>query len=352
MQNGIINNTRELSIPTDKFIYKSPKMKEVFYEMKRGARLANTILLVGESGVGKDKVALQIHNISERNNKPFVCVPIHTLSSTLIESELFGYERGAFSGAEKSKAGRFEATDGGTIYLPEISELTESIQLKLLYFLQYRTVSRVGQNPYHNDRLIDVRLIFATNEDTEMLVEQGRLRSDFYHRINLIQIHIPPLRERKEDIEPFTNYFIEKYSQEFYKKLFTVDDSVIEYFYDYDWPGNVRELENTIERALIKLNLDFVENNDNPILTYDHFDGFLDNNSSHQKNKKKSIIHNNSGDIVEYKNAQNNFKKYYFKELLSKANNKISLAAKIANMTPQGLRKILKQLDMQMKHFP
>lgn len=351
MENVLVNTLPRFSPPTEKFIYKSSIMKEIYYEMKRCARLANTILLIGESGVGKDRIAREIHNMSQRNNHPFLCVPIHSLNNTLIESELFGYEKGAFSGADHNKLGRFEATDGGTIYLPEISDLPESIQLKLLYFLQYRTITRVGQNPHNDEITVDIRLIMATNENIDSLINSGKLRTDFYHRINVFNIYIPPLRERKEDIEPLLRYNIAKFSDMLYKKEFDIDQSLIDCFMDYNWPGNVRELEHVIERNLIKLPIEFVEDPNEHVLTSEHFKE-LDRspNSKNQKATNDLIsLHNYCDENVDYNTAQIMFKKKYFTNLLNKTNGNITQAAKLAKLSPQGLRKILKQININLK---
>lgn len=322
-------------------------MHELYYEVKRAAKLASTVLLVGESGVGKDKIAFEIHKLSPRRNKPFLCVPIHSLSSSLIESELFGYEKGAFSGAVNSKIGRFEATDGGTIYLPEITELPESIQLKLLYFLQYRSITRVGQNPFNPEKKINVRLIFATNENLDNLVEQGRIRMDFYYRINTVKLEVPPLRDRTEDIEPLAKYFIDKYSQQFFNKNIKVVPSAYSLLQEYDWPGNVRELENTIERILIRCADKFLDEQNKGILTSDDIkNNLVHYGSFHSNNNGEALIFDSNHMLYDYKDAQLNFKKIYFSALLQKANGNINLAAKIAKITPQGLRKILNQIDL------
>lgn len=357
MKNGTINTLLKYSNVPEKFIYKSNIMKEIYYEMKRCARLANTILLIGESGVGKDRIAREIHNMSQRKDHPFLCVPIHSLNKTLIESELFGYEKGAFSGADHNKPGRFEATDGGTIYLPEISDLPESIQLKLLYFLQYRTITRVGQNPYHDEKTVDVRLIMATNENIDSLVDSGKLRTDFYHRINVFNIYIPPLRERKEDIEPLVRYNIAKFSDMLYKKEFDIDQSVIDYFMDYNWPGNVRELEHVIERSLIKLPIEFVEDSYKHVLTSEHFHeldypsrkAINSENGKNQKDTDDLISLHSSNEIIDYNTAQLIFKKKYFTNLLNRTKGNITQAAKLSKLSPQGLRKILKQININLK---
>jgi DNA-binding NtrC family response regulator len=192
----------------DSFVFVSDAMKKLNYEITRLANLRVDVLLVGETGVGKDIIASQIYLRSNRFEKPFIPVPIRSLSDTLIESELFGHEKGAFSGADRLKVGKFEAADKGIVYIPEISNLSETIQLKLLQFMQYKTISRVGQDPTKSDIRLDVWLIMATNEHLVDLVAQGKIREDFYHRISGVMLEIPPLRERREDIKPLTDYFI------------------------------------------------------------------------------------------------------------------------------------------------
>ncbi|MGA2667428.1 MAG: sigma-54 dependent transcriptional regulator [Ignavibacteria bacterium] len=320
----------------NKFIFSCEEMKKLNYEITRLANLSFDILLTGETGSGKDLVATEIYSRSKRKDKPFISVPIRSLSETIIESELFGHEKGAFSGADKMKIGKFEAANKGTIYIPEISSLPESIQLKLLYFMQYKAISRVGQDPQKGEIKLDLRLIMATNDDLQELVEKGKIREDFYHRITGLTLNVPPLRERKDDIEHLANYFLNKYSQFIYGRRCEFDPKVIEAFKKSKWPGNVRELSNIIKNVLAYT--------DSPVLTLDHFPTLdLNEDKSHQAYAHLKADDNNFPD---YKSADLEFKRAYFQELWQRSGEKVSMAAKIAGLTPQGLRKILNALKL------
>ena len=204
MKNNTINTFPCFSEKySNKFILNSTEIKETNFEIKRCAHLEYAISLIGESGECKDREVQEIHKMSQRKNNPFLCVLIHSLNKTSVESELFGYEKAIFSDADRNNAGRFETTDSGTIYPPEISDLSESFQLKLLYFIQRRTITRIGQNPYQGEKTIDVRLIFAANKKatykkSDFIVENGKMNSDFYNRINVRQINMPLMRQRRD----------------------------------------------------------------------------------------------------------------------------------------------------------
>jgi DNA-binding NtrC family response regulator len=225
-------------------IGRSPGMQEVFRLVERAAPSKSTILICGESGVGKDMVARAIHWHSPRRGMPLVKINCSALPENLMESELFGYEKGAFTGANFAKPGKFEQAEGGTVFLDEIGDVPLATQVKLLRVLQEREFERLGSN---RTRQIDVRVIAATNVDLRAALEQGRFREDLYYRLNVLPINIPPLRARPEDIVPLTQHFLEKFSEgrqklkpEAYEKLLA-----------HSWPGNVRELENVIERSLL-----------------------------------------------------------------------------------------------------
>jgi DNA-binding NtrC family response regulator len=222
-------------------------LKKIMEVIKKVSPSDSTILLLGETGTGKELLARAIHAESKRKEHPFVPVHCAALAKTLLESELFGHEKGAFTGADQARVGRFELANHGTIFLDEVGEIPEETQVKLLRVLQEREIQRVGGN-----RLIpiDVRLLAATNKDLKKEVEQGKFREDLFYRLNVIPIKVPPLRERKEDIPILANYFLHKYSRKTGTNT-TLAQEAIEYLARYDWPGNVRELENIIERAVI-----------------------------------------------------------------------------------------------------
>jgi formate hydrogenlyase transcriptional activator len=233
---------------THELIGESPGWKRVLEQIEMVAPTHSTVLIRGETGTGKELVARAIHRLSHRRERPFVAVNCAALSSELIASELFGYEKGAFTGAVSRKLGRVELAHGGTLFLDEIGDLPAEIQVKLLRFLQEREFERVGGN---ETLRTDVRVIAATNRDLEKLRGEGRFRDDFYFRVNVFPIVVPPLRERKEDVEPLMVYFLRKYSQKVDKEYHHIDRQSVLRCLDYSWPGNVRELENLVERTVI-----------------------------------------------------------------------------------------------------
>ena len=236
--------TREEGI----FIYASDQMHRIKEIIDQIANTDVTVLIQGESGVGKEVVARSIHLNSFRREKPFVKVNCAALPSELLESELFGYEKGAFTGAYRQKPGKFELANGGTIFLDEISEMSLSLQGKLLQVLQDREFSRLGGK---KDIRVDVRVLVATNKNMEEGVKGGRFREDLYYRLNVVNIIIPPLRERKEEIPIFVEYFLDKFSKKYQKKGHPLSDKIIKVFSQYHWSGNVRELENVIQRLVV-----------------------------------------------------------------------------------------------------
>lgn len=226
----------------------SSKMQEVFKIVERVANSNATVLIRGESGTGKELIARSIHYNSLRAAKPFVAVSCAALPETLLESELFGYEKGAFTGAVGQKVGRFELAHQGTLFLDEVPEISPAVQVKLLRVLQEREFERIGGTKTIK---VDVRLIAATNRDLEQLVAEGHFRPDLYYRLQVIQIFLPPLRERTEDIPFLVQHFIEKYNKENGKSVKGVTDETMNLLMKYRWPGNVRELENVIERSVV-----------------------------------------------------------------------------------------------------
>jgi DNA-binding NtrC family response regulator len=229
-------------------IGKSPKMQSVFELIRTVAPSKSTILICGESGTGKEMVARAIHETSLRKDGPFIALACGALPETLLEAELFGYEKGAFTGANIQKKGKIELADGGTLFLDDIADISLKTQVDLLRVLQEREFRRLGGTETIK---VDVRIIAATNKDLLKLVEQGKFRDDLYYRLNVITITIPPLRERKEDIPLLVTHFLQKYNIETGKKIEKIAESALNILMDYQWPGNVRELENTIEHAVV-----------------------------------------------------------------------------------------------------
>ena len=227
---------------------KNAKMQDVLRLAADIASLRSTVLIRGESGTGKELVARAIHYSGSRASKPFVAVSCAALTETLLESELFGYDKGAFTGANGQSRGKFELADCGTLFLDEIGDISPKLQADLLRVLQERSFYRVGGS---QEISVDVRVIAATHVDLEAAVREGRFRSDLFYRLNVIELRIPPLRDRREDIPLLSRHFVEKLSREIAKDVVDVSEGALRLLLDYDWPGNVRELENAVERAIV-----------------------------------------------------------------------------------------------------
>lgn len=258
LQSENIELKRELAkkFHPSNIIGESKRMKEVYEAIDMVSRTRSTVLLRGETGTGKELVAHAIHYASLRAKGPFVKVSCAALPETLLESELFGYEKGAFTGAVSSKPGRFEMANGGTLFLDEIGDISASMQVKLLRALQEKEFERVGGT---RTIQVDVRVIAATNRDLEKAIQEKQFREDLYYRLNVVPIFLPSLRERKEDIPLLVAHFLKKASLENGKKVKYVSDAAMEYLMNYAWPGNIRELENVIERAVLLCKSDTLE---------------------------------------------------------------------------------------------
>lgn len=231
-----------------RIIGRSEKVEKLMDIIRAVAPTKTTVLIEGESGTGKELVADAIMELSQRRDKPFVKVNCASLSSSLLENELFGHEKGAFTGAVKEAKGRFELASGGTIFLDEIGEIDEQTQIKLLRVLENREITRIGgEKPIE----VDVRVIAATNKDLKKLVEEGKFREDFYFRLNVVCITVPPLRERKEDIELLALSFVKSFAEENGKKIDGISAAARNALFSYSWPGNIRELKNAIESAVV-----------------------------------------------------------------------------------------------------
>ena len=228
-------------------IGKSPKMQAVFELIRTVGPSKSTILIQGESGTGKELIARAIHQTSPRNQKPFITVSCGALTESLLESELFGHEKGAFTGAANQKKGRFETADGGTIFLDEVADIDPKSQLDLLRVLQEKEFTRVGGNEQIK---VDVRVIAATNKDLQKLMKEGKFREDLYYRLNVITMHLPPLRDHKEDIPVLAEHFLRKFNIENSKKIQRISEDALRALLDYNWPGNIRELEHAVEHAV------------------------------------------------------------------------------------------------------
>jgi DNA-binding NtrC family response regulator len=240
-------------------VTKNARMEEILKLAREVSSLRSTVLIRGESGTGKELVARAIHFSGDRASKPFITVSCAALTETLLESELFGYEKGAFTGAATQTRGKFEIADSGTIFLDEIGDVSPKLQADLLRILQERCFYRVGGS---EEVGVDARVIAATNKDLSEEVRAGRFRDDLYYRLNVIEIHLPPLRERREDIPLLADHTIERISHELGKEINGISEDALKLLMDYDWPGNVRELQNVIERAIVTCHNQFLTDSD------------------------------------------------------------------------------------------
>lgn len=325
---------------------RSPGFEQVCKLANRASEANVTVLLLGETGVGKELVAKAIHDASNRKSNKFVAVNCAAIPPDLIESELFGVEKGAFTGASQSRAGRFERANQGTIFLDEVVELSPRAQAALLRVLQEGEVERVGDN---QTRMIDVRIIAATNESLEEAVKQGKFRADLYYRLNVYPINIPPLRERTEDIVLMIDHFLEKYHAYYNKKTAGLSGLAMQAMMNYEWPGNVRELENLIERTII-----LTDNGEEisatvlfPTLVFDatqtlSTDGYLINEPEGSNNEKSTIwieeALSNSGSLEE-------IEQQFLDYALDKANGNVSEAARILGISRPTLAYRIKKLE-------
>ena len=252
---------KKLNVFSKQMIGKSDKMIKISNLIEQVAPSKTSVLILGENGVGKEVIANLIHDFSNRKSNPFIKVHCAALSENLLESELFGHEKGAFTGAIKEKKGRFELANKGTIFLDEIGEISPNIQVKLLRVIQEKSFERVGGEKTIN---VDVRIIAATNRNLKKEVEEGRFREDLYYRLNVVQITVPPLRERKEDILLMMSSFIQNFSEENDKNIKEITKKAKTALYNYNWPGNVRELKNVLEAAVVLSKDGVIDINDLP----------------------------------------------------------------------------------------
>jgi transcriptional regulator with PAS, ATPase and Fis domain len=253
-----ISLRRELEAKTEfeLVVGKSRAITQVLDVVRRVSPSESTILITGESGTGKELVAREIHRHSLRRNSSFVVVDCGALVETLFESELFGHVKGSFTGAHETKHGRFEVAEGGTIFFDEISNIGLNIQAKLLRAIQEREINRIGSSKAIK---VDVRILAATNEDLADAIRKGKFREDLFYRLSVVPIHLPPLRERKEDIPLLVDHFLEKYNKRAKKSISGISPRALKAMKEYDWPGNIRELENTIERAVVLARSDGID---------------------------------------------------------------------------------------------
>ncbi len=314
----------------DEIIGDSPQMQEVYKAIGRVADSDATVLIRGESGTGKELVAKAIYLHSNRRNKPFIVVNCAAIPENLLESELFGHEKGAFTDAISKHIGKFEQAKDGTIFLDEIGDMSLPLQAKLLRVLQEKTFERVGG---HETLVSNARVLAATNRNLEKLVSEGKFREDLFYRLNVVTIHIPPLRERKEDIPLLVSYFISKYSRKYGKVIQGVSEEVMKTFMDYDWPGNVRELENAIARGVIISSV--------PLIMKEHLPPELLQKIGDEEKAKENKSQNNSGrdnDSLEpLPDAIAKLEKTMIIKALQKCNGNKTKAAKLLGISRKSL---------------
>ncbi len=324
-----VNALRVQRIETrfENIVGKSKKMKEVYSLIEKVLANDTTVLISGESGTGKELIARAIHCNSQRRQKPFIPINCASIPENLLESELFGHEKGAFTDAGYQKLGMFELADEGTLFLDEISTLRMETQAKLLRVLEEKEIKRVG-----GTRIIkvDVRILAATNTDLRQAVEEKEFRPDLYYRLNIVPVYLPPLRERREDIPLLTRHFLRRYNKKFRKDISGISEEALQCLKDYSWPGNVRELKNIIERIIALKDSGIIAVSDLP------FDVFIKNRLSGYSKNEQNL-----------KQACQDFEREYIKTVLSKVGGNQVKAAQILGLHRNGLANKMKTLGLK-----
>lgn len=311
---------------------RSPQMLQVYDIIETVSHTDATVLISGESGTGKELAANAIHLLSNRKDAPFVKVNCAALPETLLETELFGHERGAFTGAVKQRKGRFESADGGTLFLDEIGDLPLSVQVKLLRVLQERQFERVGGN---ETIFVDVRLICATLKNLKDEIQKGAFREDLYYRLNVVPLHLPPLRERKEDMLPLIDYFVSKYSKKMGKIVRGVSEEAKALLVKYTFPGNIRELENIIERAIALLKDEWIAADDLP-------------DEVREQANSRLIVCERIMELKQLNEAVSTFEKEYIQNVLRATKGKKGQAADILGISRKNLWEKIKGLEIEI----
>ena len=333
----LLDEVRELRVQVEhnleNILSKSPKMLKVFELIRSLAETDSGVMITGETGTGKELVARAIHSLSRRKSKQFVAINCGAFPDTLLESELFGYEKGAFTGAVQSRAGKIETADGGTLFLDEIETISPPMQVKLLRVLQEREVERLGGN---RKVKVDMRVVAATNVDLGLCLARGTLREDFYYRINIIPLQLPPLRERLEDLPVLINHILNKHPVAREKMIKQVNPQVIDQMLAYHWPGNIRELENILERAVVKSPgniIDYVDLPAPPQRVVDHYYAL------------------NEGESPTLKEWLHRSEKEYLRSLLIKHKGGVSLTAVEAQVDNKTLYRKMRRHGLHKESF-
>jgi two-component system, NtrC family, response regulator HydG len=314
----------EINIEHD-MVGESPRMRDVYQFVSRVAPYESTVLIRGESGTGKELVARAIHRTSKRGNRPFVAINCAALTESLLESELFGHERGAFTGAITQKKGKIEIADGGTLFLDEIGELALPLQAKLLRVLQEREFERVGGT---RPIKVDIRLITASNRNLDEAVKSNLFRQDLFFRLNVVSIMLPPLRDRRDDIPLLATYFVQKYARATDRRVVAISPEAYMLLKKYDWPGNVRELQNALERAVVLGSSDHIRPEDLP-------EALVENNKSMDAG------------VTRYHDAVNTVKRQLILRAIEQAGGNFTEAAKLLDLHPNYLHRLVRNMDLR-----
>ena len=313
----------------ESIISKSAAMESVLSTAARVAQTKSTVLIRGESGTGKELIAKAIHFASQRKDKPFVTVNVASLSENLLESELFGHEKGAFTGAINQRIGRFEEANEGTIFIDEVGDIPLPVQVKLLRAIQFGEVQKIGSNATLKT---DVRIIAATHRNLEEMIKEKEFREDLFYRLNVVSINLPPLRQRKEDIPLLADHFIKKFTEETNKNVKGITREAMDYLIKYNFPGNIRELENLIERAIVLSRGEYISQNDIPL----------------PANEKTENTAFDPYDLEDnYETKMKTFESAMIQEALSRTKGNQSAAARILGITERHLRSRLERLELK-----
>lgn len=313
----------------ESIISKSAAMESVLSTAARVAQTKSTVLIRGESGTGKELIAKAIHFASPRKDKPFITVNVASLSENLLESELFGHEKGSYTGAINQRIGRFEEANEGTIFIDEVGDIPLSVQVKLLRAIQFGEIQKIGSN---STIKTDVRIIAATHRNLEEMIKENEFREDLFYRLNVVSINLPPLRQRKDDIPILTDHFIKKFADEINKNIKGITKEALDYLIKYNFPGNIRELENLIERAIVLTRDEYISKNDLPLPTKDKADS-------------RAFDPYNLDD--NYETKMKVFESAMIQEALSRTNGNQSAAARLLEITERHLRSRLERLDLR-----
>ena len=329
-QRPILPNRIEIREDFPEIIGNSREIEKVLGLVHLVAQTHATVLITGESGTGKELITRAIHSRSMRKSRPFVPINCAALSETLLESELFGHEKGAFTGAVASKQGLIEESEGGTLFLDEISEMSLSFQVKLLRVLQYGEYRRVGESKV---KTADIRIVAATNTSLEQKVGEGTFREDLFHRINQFQINVPPLRQRIEDLPVLCRYFLESACEEYDKTIIGLSSKLTEKMYRYAWPGNIRELASMVTQAVILAHPPLIELKDMPTLV-----------EKLHKNPRRTRLTD-----MTYSEAKAAFEKNYFQNVMDRTEGNLSAASRLCRMDRKQLREKVRKLDIVVR---